>query len=272
MISLYGPGFIGGRFTKMYPELVQVQEKFDRYPRHKEILYFISTTHNYHVHDDITRDVDTNLKVLCEVLDYCRSQDIVFNFISSWFVYGKRRQEYNPTKENATCNPTGFYSITKKCAEDLIKSFADTYGMKYRILRLCNVLGNDKKATRQKNALVWMINELKNDRDIKVYDHGLHCRDIMHVDDVCRAIRLVIEKGDLNEIYNIGSGKPTTVGEIINLANQHLQSKGKIETIDPPEFHNNVQCQNFWMDTTKLKALGFEQQLGLEYIVKDLCQ
>ena len=84
----------------------------------------------------------------------------------------------------------------KKCAEDLIISFAQTTGMKYRILRLCNVMGEgDTKASKKKNAIQWMVNELKADRDIKVYDHGSHCRDIMHVEDVCRAIKLIMDKG-----------------------------------------------------------------------------
>ena len=165
-----------------------------------------------------------------------------------------------------------FYSITKKCAEDLIISFAQTTGMKYRILRLCNVMGEgDTKASKKKNAIQWMVNELKADRDIKVYDHGSHCRDIMHVEDVCRAIKLVMDKGNLNEIYNIGSGKPTKVSEIVELAKIFTRSRGNIINIDPPEFHNNVQTQHFWLDTTKLKNLGFAQHITNEFIVKDLC-
>ena len=183
MISLYGCGFIGRNFKEMYNTEVDVQERDERVPLHNDILYMISTTHNYHVHDEITRDVDTNLRVLCETLDFCRSKDITFNFVSSWFVYGKGA--HSPASEVQVCNPTGFYSITKKCAEDLIISFAQTTGMKYRILRLCNVMGDgDSKASRKKNAIQWMVNELKADRDIKVYDNGSHCRDIMHVDDV----------------------------------------------------------------------------------------
>ncbi len=85
----------------------------------------ISTTNNYHVHNHITLDVDTNLKVLCETLDFCRSEDITFNFISSWFVYGAGGNI--PAKESDHLKPNGFYSITKHCAENLIKSFAQTY-------------------------------------------------------------------------------------------------------------------------------------------------
>jgi nucleoside-diphosphate-sugar epimerase len=144
--------------------------------------------------------------------------------------------------------------------------------MKYRILRLCNVLGaGDQKASRKKNAITWLIDELKLHHDIKLYNHGSHCRDIMHVQDVCRAIKLVIDKGNLNEIYNIGSGKPTSVGEIIHLANHYIKSKGKIANMEPPVFHKNVQTENFWMDTKKLQSLGFEPKLSLEFIVKDLC-
>ena len=270
MISLYGHGFIGKHFKNLYKSEVEVQDRDERVPRHNDILYMISTTHNYHVHDQITLDVETNLQVLCETLDFCRSNEITFNFVSSWFVYGKGA--HSPASEAQACNPTGFYSITKKCAEDLIISFAQTTGMKYRIFRLCNVMGEgDHNASRKKNAIQWMVNELKQDRDIKVYDKGSHQRDVMHVKDVCRAMKLVMDKGKLNEIYNIGSGEPTRVSEIVELAKHFTRSRGKIISIDPPEFHNNVQTQHFWLDTTKLKSLGFAQHITNEFIVKDLC-
>ena len=269
-ISLFGNGFIGSKFKELYDKEVYVQEREDRCPLVNDVVYTISTIHNYNVHDKITLDVETNLKVLCEVLRFCRSESITFNFVSSWFVYGKGGDV--PAREDSPCNPTGFYSITKKCAEDLIISFAQTTGMKYRILRLCNVMGSgDKKASRKKNAMQWMINELVEHRDVKMYDNGSHIRDVMHVSDVCRAIKLVMEKGEVNEIYNIGSGKPTTVSEMMHLAKQYSKSRGKLISIDPPEFHNNVQTQNFYLDTTKLRSLGFEQHLTNEFIVNDLC-
>ena len=171
MISLYGSsGFVGSNYKEMYEDTLCVARD-DRKPLSDDILYMISTTDNYNVHDQITLDVDTNLHVLCEVLDHCRSENITFNFVSSWFVYGQGK--HNPRLETSVCNPTGFYSITKLCAENLIKSFAETYGIEYRILRLCNVLGaGDKNASRKKNAITWMINEMKEDKEISLYDQG----------------------------------------------------------------------------------------------------
>jgi nucleoside-diphosphate-sugar epimerase len=269
-LSVYGgSGFVGNNFLRMFDGCTQIQRE-ERKPLTKDILYFISTVDNYNVFDDLTLDVETNLKVLCEVLEHCKDKDITFNFISSWFVYGKT--PYMGAKEDSVCMPTGFYSITKKCAEDLLISFCETFGVKYRILRLCNVMGaGDQKASRKKNAITWLIDELKLDHDINLYDGGSHCRDIMHVQDVCRAIKLVCDKGELNTIYNIGSGHPTKISEVVALAHHYLKSKSKINNIDPPEFHDQVQVQNFWMNTTKLQSLGFEPKLSLEFIVKDLC-
>ena len=190
MYSIYGgTGFVGGNFCRLFSDNVVLQNRDERKPNTNGIIYFISTVDNYNVHTNITLDVETNLKVLCEVLDFCRDSNTVFNFISSWFVYGETEL---PAKEEYYCRPTGFYSITKKAAEDLLISFCKTYGVKYRILRLCNVMGNgDGKVSAKKNALSYMIDLLKKNEDVYLYDDGTPIRDIMHVDDVCRAIDLV---------------------------------------------------------------------------------
>ena len=270
MYSVFGAtGYIGSTFCNLYPNLVVRQDREDRIPKSNNILYLISTTDNYNVHSNITLDVDTNLKVLCEVLDHCKNENVVFNFISSWFVYGNVDL---PATEESPCNPTGFYSITKKAAEDLIISFCNTFGCKYRILRLCNVLGgSDGGTSTKKNAITYMINKLKGGEDIYLYDNGTPIRDIMHVNDVCHAIHLVMEKGNTNEIYNIGSGQATQIGGIMKLAKEFLNSKGNIYGREAADFHKVVQAKDFWYDTTKLKNIGFTQSISTEQIIKELC-
>ena len=262
-------GFVGTRFCDLHPNFIVRQDREERKPKTKEILYFISTVDNYNVHSNITLDVETNLKVLCEVLDFCRDPNIIFNFVSSWFVYGETQL---PAKEEYYCKPTGFYSITKKTAEDLLISFCKTYGVKYRILRLCNVYGvGDKKISKKKNAIQYMINLLKNNEEVSLYDNGEPIRDLMYIDDVCEAINLVLEKGDHNQIYNIGSGIPVNIGKVIDIAKNILKSKSKIKYIDAPDFHKIVQSKDFWMDTSKLKSLGFEQKISLPDGLQILC-
>jgi nucleoside-diphosphate-sugar epimerase len=269
--SVYGAtGFIGSRYCQMFSDEAFPQQRQQRVPLLNEIIYFISTVDNYNVFSDITLDVDTNLRVLCEVLEHCKERDITFNFISSWFVYGETNL---PAKEDYHCNPTGFYSITKKAAEDLLISFCKTFKVNYRIIRLCNVLGKgDSKVSTRKNALSYMIDLLKKDEDVYLYDDGTPIRDIMHIDDVCRAIELVCNEGELNEVYNIGSGQPTPISAIIETAKQYLKSNSSIKSKEAPDFHKIVQAKDFWMDTSKLNQLGFTRQISNEQIIRELCQ
>lgn len=268
-IDLFGgTGFIGGNYYTLYKDLTHIHDREDNVPIFKDVLYMISTTHNYHVFDDIHKDVDTNLTKLLKVLSNCKDKDIVFNFVSSWFVYGDIPL---PAKENDICKPKGFYSITKRCAEELIISYCNTFGIKYRILRLCNVYGrNDDGASKQKNALQYLINEIKNDKVVNLYYNGQFVRDYMHVNDVCTAVNLCVTTAKPNQIINIGSGKPQNFREIIDFVIRETKSKSKIVPIDATEFHKTVQVKDMYMDTSKLNSLGFKQEIGIFNGIKQL--
>ncbi len=269
-LSIYGStGFIGSNFLKLYPDN-KIIKKGCFNPESEDILYFISTVHNYNIFDDITKDVKVNLEILCKVLENCKSNNITFNFISSWFVYGKT--SHLPVNEKQSCNPTGFYSITKKCAEDLLISFCNTFDVEYRIIRLCNVLGKgDRGASSKKNAVTWMINRIKENKPINLYDGGEVYRDFLHVNDVCKAIKLICEKGNKNEIYNVSSGKPTKIKYLIELSKEITHSSSIINYVDQTKFHSKVQNKDFWMENNKIKELGFIQTISLEKIVAELC-
>lgn len=262
-----GHGFIGSNYVKSFSNCI-VNEKYDYTVKSNNILYFISTISNYNMLKDPYVDINTNLTTLMKVLEQCQNKDVTFNFISSWFVYGDTDM---PAHENSFCKPTGFYSITKKAAEDLLICYSKVFKINYRILRLANVVGKgDPKASLQKNALQHLIDQLKQDKDINVYDNGNMYRDYMHVLDTCRAIKLVVEKGDLNSIYNVGNGKPIKFKTIIDYAYKVLNSKSNMHSIEPPEFHKIVQVHSMFMNTEKLKKLGYKPLFSMEQIVEDM--
>ena len=270
-LSIYGgSGFIGKRFSDISKHKCIKIDREKRKPKSKEIVYFISTTHNYHVLDNLKIDIDTNLNVLMEVLETIKDQhDTVINFISSWFVYGETSL---PAREDMDCKPKGFYSITKHTAESLLVSFCETYNIKYRILRLSNVYGGeDSGVSKKKNALQYLISEMKNDSPIKLYHGGNFYRDYLHVDDICKAIDLCVAKGRLNEIVNIGSGQKIKFKDVINIAKKELNSKSKIGTMQPPIFHKVIQVKDFYMDTSKLRKLGFSPKININEGIKKLC-
>jgi len=284
MLNVFGGnGFVGSQFcnTTKNGYIKNLRENIGVYS--PDVVYFISTVDNYNVHVNPTLDIETNLTILMKVLDNYRfyietnKADGVFNFISSWFVYGQDSgfgEGARGIHETDLCDPKGFYSITKRCAEQLLMSYCETFGLKYRILRLANVLGsNDKKVSAKKNAVQYLLGELAQNKRVDLYDSGYFYRDYIDVRDCARAIDLVVNNGDVNSIYNIGNGKGIIFRDIIRYARDAMDSGSEIRTIEQKEFHKKVQSsRSFFMNTNKLMALGYRPQYTINQTIDDIIQ
>ncbi|MBD2726603.1 SDR family oxidoreductase [Nostoc sp. FACHB-892] len=269
-ISVFGStGFIGSRFCYLYKDEVIKIPRNEYTPKSKDILYLISTTHNKNVFTNPQLDINTNLIVLINVLEKCKDKNIVFNFISSSLVYGDGEL---PATESTVCNPKGFYGITKKCAEDLLISYCKTFNIAYRILRLCSVYGkSDGEIIKKKNTLHFLIEELKNDRPIKLYFYGDFIRDYMHLDDVVRAIYIAIKSAPINSVINIGSGVPYRFKDLIEKAQKITRSQSEIEICPSPEFYTVAEVKDIFLDVRKLNSLGFKPTITVEEGIAQLC-
>lgn len=260
-----GTGFVGSNYVK-YNTCV-LNSRDDYVPKTEDILYFISTVDNYNVLTDPFIDIDTNLTLLMKVLKNTKPGS-TFNFISSWFVYGDTDL---PAKEDSYCNPKGFYSITKRAAEQLLISYCETFKINYRILRLANVIGKgDAKVSKKKNALQYLLNEMKEGNNVNLYDGGNFIRDYIHIKDAIEAIRLVVEYGDFNQIFNISNGEPIMFKDLIDHAATKLNYQGKFNFIEQPEFHKTVQVKSMYLDNTKIKKLGYFQTIDKYEMIESL--
>ena len=275
MVNLFGHGYIGSHFAKLYQ--CRINDKNNLIPELTDVtdvLYLISTIDNYNVKINPYLDIETNLTTLIRVLENFKqdpkSKDVVFNFASSWFVYGDTDI---PAKETSNCYPRGFYSITKRAAEQLLISYCETYGLKYRILRFANVIGStDTKVSKKRNALTYILNKMKQHNPIDLYDNGQFIRDYIHVNDVCQAVNLIITNGDTNEIYNIGNGIPITFVDVINYIKK-IGSTSVVNKIPPSKSANFVQAASImYLDTTKLTNLGYTPKYSIFDIVDELFQ
>lgn len=265
---LGGKGFIGSAFCDRYRDEVIVNERDDYSIHSREILYLISTIHNYNVYDDPYIDIETNLTTLIKVLENCKNKDVTFNFASSWFVYGDVQF---PAREDSYCDPRGFYSITKRAAEQLLISYCSTFGIRYRILRFANVLGkSDTKASAKKNALQYMIEKMKNGQEVVLYNDGEVYRDYIDVEDLVTAIRLVMSKGELDTIYNIGSGHSISIKYALEYVASKIGYSLPFGTMNPTKFHGIVQARNIFLDTRKLKSLGYKPRYSIEETLERL--
>jgi nucleoside-diphosphate-sugar epimerase len=263
-ISVYGgSGFIGSSFISAFPSQTIQIPRDQNTPMSDEVLYFISTNHNYHVFDNPHLDIDTNLTKLIDVLEACKNSNrtCTFNFISSWFVYGKKNKF--PVTETDECHPEGFYSITKYAAERLLVSYCDTFKMKYRILRLTNIIGeNATEVSIKRNALQYLIETLFDNKEVKLYNDGSDMRDFMHIIDACRAIMKCIENASIGETINISNSDPHTIGELVRYAQKRMGGNGKIISVEPPDFHKVVQSKDMHLDNIKLLSYGYAPSIN----------
>jgi nucleoside-diphosphate-sugar epimerase len=278
LYSVYGShGFIGSELCKDEDFIHNEPNKYDfknKLPAdYPDIVYCISTVHNYHVVDNNPYvDIATNLNHMMSVLQANRlkyGNDFTFTLISTWFVYGDVQL---PAIEDAHCDPKGFYSITKRTAEQLLISYCDTFGIKWKIIRLCNVLGaGDGKVSKKRNALQYMVQTLCAGGEIDLYD--VDClRDYVHVEDAASAIRLIAQRGEFSEIYNVGCGVGSSIHHLVNVAHRLSNYVGKINLVAVPTFHKLVQVKDMYLDNTKLLQLGWTSKYTPEAIVEILCK
>lgn len=270
MISVFGAGFVGGKFVEdfsdTYPE--SRDSNASLYP---EVLYLIGTTTNYNPKDGkVFLDVETNLVKFLHVLreSHLRHGDeLVFNLISTWFVYSGKQV---PASEDSSCDPKGFYSITARAREQLLISYCETFGVKYRILRLANIIGiDDKNASLKKNALQFIVKELSLGRDVTIYNKT-SIRDYMDIRDCVTAVRLVLDKGAYNDIFNISNGLGLRVRRLIDHAWMASGFIGKINEMDVPAFHSQVQVSAMCLDNRKIRKLGYIQKYPIKETVEEL--
>lgn len=273
-ISVFGAtGFIGNRFCELFPDNVTKVPRDYVASATPELLWLISTTDNYHVFDDVKIDIETNLDLFVEALDWNFRQygtDLVFNLISTWFVYGDVPV---PVGERYFCNPNGWYSITALAREQLLRSYCDTFGCKYRIMRLGNVLGvGDKKASKKKNALQYFVQEIVNNRPVELYWPDRTVRDYIYVDDVCNAINLILSSEfTKNQIYNVGNGIPIKFGECVEYVVNQVGNDVVLH-VERSNFHKVVQTNVIYLNNDKIVQLGYRPTKNIWAILDELIE
>jgi nucleoside-diphosphate-sugar epimerase len=258
-VSVFGStGFIGSNYVKANLHLVDQVSRENPDPKFDQVLYAIGTTDNYNIFENPKLDIETNLIKLIDDLELLRRKFTTFtiNYLSSWFVYGDSTPL--PFAKENSCNPKGFYSISKFAAEKFLISYCETYKINFRILRLSNIYGlGDKGISARKNALQYLVNKIKQNEKIDLYEGGNFIRDYLDIRDAIAAISLIINSGKLNTIYNIGSGKPTRFIDLMNKAKTAFSSSSEFVRIPTPEFHKLVQVKDAYLDISDLLSLGF---------------
>jgi dTDP-glucose 4,6-dehydratase len=151
-----------------------------------------------------TNILGTHILLECAKKSWC-TQDTwhsgkKFLQISTDEVYGSLGSE-GYFSETTSLDPHSPYSASKASADLVVKAYHDTYGIPVNITRCSNNYGPYQFPEK---LIPLIINNALHHKEVPVYGDGKQVRDWLHVEDHCRAIDLVFEKGESGEIYNIG--------------------------------------------------------------------
>ena len=127
--------------------------------------------------------------------------------------------------ENFPLSPSSPYSASKAAADLLVLSYVRTYGLPAIITRSSNNYGPYQFPEK---LLPLMITNAFEDKSLPIYGDGKQQRDWLHVEDNCRGILTVLEKGKLGEVYNIGG---LDITENLTLIRELLRLLGKSDTL-----------------------------------------
>jgi dTDP-glucose 4,6-dehydratase len=211
--------------------------------------------------------VRTNVLGTQILLEACYRKKVRrFVMVSTDEVYGS----LGPTgafTETSPIQPSSPYSASKAASDLLALAFHHTFGLDVVVTRCSNNYGPYQFP--EKLIPLMVVNAL-HDEQLPVYGDGANVRDWLHVEDHCRALVAVLEKGRAGEVYNIGGGAEQ---RNIDLVRMLLATLGKPESLIRFVKDRPGHDRRYAIDPTKLRAeLGWSPRStfrqGLEATVR----
>jgi dTDP-glucose 4,6-dehydratase len=203
---------------------------------------------------------ETNLRGTFTLLEAARTERVRrFVHISTDEVYGSIEPPLE-ADENFPLNASSPYSASKAGSDLLARSYFTTYRLPVVITRASNNYGPYQFPEK---LIPLMISNALEDKPLPIYGDGLQVRDWLYVDDHCRAIRAVLERGMEGEIYNIGGSRSLPNLEVVR---RILQATGKPESLmrtvqDRPGHDRRyaLSSEKLMRETSWAPAMPFEE-------------
>ena len=172
------------------------------------IINLAAETHVDRSIDNAEKFIKTNIHGVYNLLEILRKlkkitkNKIKFLQISTDEVYGDIPGS-NLASERDNYNPSSPYSASKASADQLVKAYGRTYGIKTLIANPCNNYGPNQFPEK---FIPKMIFNVLNNKPLPVYGKGKNTREWIYVQDNCEAILKIFLRGKCGENYNIGTG------------------------------------------------------------------
>jgi dTDP-glucose 4,6-dehydratase len=233
------------------------------------VIHFAAQSHVQNSFDNALQYTHDNVVGTHTLLEACRKYGKIQKFIhiSTDEVYGESMISENEEKkhEGSVLCPTNPYAATKAAAELIAKSYYHSFKMPIIITRGNNVYGPNQYPEK---LIPRFIQQLLSKEPVTIQGDGSNVRAFLHVNDVCSALKLILEKGEIGEIYNIGSDdhQEYTVLEVAySLINKiikpnALEYEKWIKYIEDRPFND----KRYYISNQKVKDLGWDIKIDFD--------
>ncbi len=240
-------------------ERVLAEEEIDT------IVNFAAESHNSLAVLDPSRFFRTNALGTQTLLEAARRQNLArFHHVSTCEVYGDLSLDSDEAfTEESPYRPRTPYNASKAAADHAVRAYFHTFELPVTITNCANNYG--PRQFPEKVIPLFLTNAF-DDRELPLYASTQNRREWLHVDDHCRAIDVVLERGEVGETYNVGSGVERSIEEIADLV---LELTGKPESLKTIVPDRPGHDRRYLLDSSKLRrelgwepAISFEEGLG----------
>ena len=228
--------------------------------RFDTVVHFAAESHVDRSIVDPTAFLRTNVLGTQVLLDAAKRYGVSrFHQVSTDEVYGDWPFGSSETfVETSPLKPSSPYAASKASADLLVLSYHRTFGLPVTISRCSNNYGPYQYPEKLIPAMVF---HAMNDESLPVYGSGLNVRDWLYVEDHCRAIDVILQKGTVGEIYNVGTNEEFTNLDVIKTL---LKQLGKPEELIKHVTDRLGHDRRYATNADKLKALGWSAQHRFE--------
>lgn len=227
--------------------------------------------------DDPVKTIETNIRGTEKLMEYCAVKGKKVVLASTSEVYGKGSRKKFSEEDDLVFGPTTrsrwSYGCSKAIDEFLALAYYRTHRLPIIILRLFNTVG-PRQVGRYGMVVPRFVEQALEGKPITVYGDGKQIRCFTHVADVIDAMcKLVEHEGAVGEIFNVGSGQPTTIRELAELVRRLVNPEVDIQHV-PYEKAYGPGFEDIRMrvpDVKKIKgAINFQATKSLDDIIMDV--
>ncbi len=230
--------------------------------RHLEVVVnFAAESHNSLAILDPARFYRTNVLGTQGLCDAARRAGVErLHHISTCEVYGDLDLDSDESfNEESPYRPRTPYNASKAGSDHVVRSYFETFGLPVTITNCCNNYGPYQFPEK---VIPLFTTRALQDQRLPVYQSSANRREWLHVDDHCRAVELVLDKGEIGRTYHVGSGREASVAEI---AAAVLAATGKPDSLVDVVPDRPGHDRRYLLDSTRIRTeLGWSPEVEFE--------